>query len=74
MDDADNGMRPNTGLNTWPCQGKPEERKGEPIGQYHCEYCGEMQIAGMPHLPPQFPEYWAKPFPDIYDPASQESR
>jgi hypothetical protein len=28
-----------------------------PIGMYHCEFCGEMQIArSTPPLPPQFPE------------------
>jgi hypothetical protein len=60
---------------TWPCPGKPEELKGQPIGQYHCEYCGEMQIAGMEHLPPQFPEFWAEPFPKIEWPeGSDESQ
>ena len=49
--------------NTWPCPGKPEDLKGQPIGMYHCEFCGEMQIAGVPHLPPQFPSQWEEPFP-----------
>lgn len=48
---------------TWPCPGKPEDLKGQPIGMYHCEYCGEMQIAGLTHLYPQFPEQWQEPFP-----------
>jgi hypothetical protein len=31
------------------CPGKPELLKGQPIGMYHCEYCGAMVIAGLPH-------------------------
>lgn len=50
---------------TWPCPGKPEELKGQPIGMYHCEYCGEMQLAGVSHLPPQFPKQWEEPFPKV---------
>lgn len=23
---------------------------GQPIGQYHCPYCGSMVIAGMAHI------------------------
>ena len=54
---------------TWPCPGKPEDLAGQPIGMYHCEFCGEMQLAGVPHLPPQFPEQWEEPFPKVEDPA-----
>lgn len=54
--------------NVWPCEGKPEELAGAPIGMYHCEVCGEMQLAGAYHLPPQFPEHWAEPFPKYRDP------
>lgn len=50
---------------TWPCPGKPERMLGQPIGMYHCEYCGEMQVAGVPHLPPQFPSRWEEPFPKL---------
>lgn len=35
----------------WPCVEHPEMFLGQPIGQYHCPYCGEMQMAGMLHLP-----------------------
>jgi hypothetical protein len=31
------------------CPGKPELLKGQPIGMYHCEFCGAMVIAGLPH-------------------------
>ena len=31
------------------CPGKPELLVGKPIGMYHCEYCGTMVIAGLPH-------------------------
>ena len=52
----------------WPCPGKPEDLLGQPIGMYHCEHCGEMQIAGMKHLPPQFPSQWTGEFPKIEEP------
>ena len=54
--------------NTWPCLGKPEAFAGQPIGMYHCEFCGEMQIAGMTHLAPQFPSQWEEPFPKVPEP------
>ena len=54
--------------NTWPCPGKPEDLKGQPIGMYHCEFCGEMQLAGVTHLPPQFPSQWEEPFPKVEEP------
>jgi hypothetical protein len=50
---------------TWPCPGKPEDLKGQPIGMYHCEFCGEMQLAGVSHVPPQEPSQWEEPFPKI---------
>ena len=53
---------------TWPCPGKPEDLKGQPIGMYHCEFCGEMQLAGVSHIPPQFPSDWEEPFPKIEEP------
>lgn len=30
------------------CLEKPERLAGQPIGQYHCPYCGNMLIAGTP--------------------------
>lgn len=33
-----------------PCPEKPELLLGKPIGQYHCPGCGEMQLAGLPHM------------------------
>ena len=33
-----------------PCIEKPEDRIGEPIGQYHCPDCGTMLIAGIKHF------------------------
>ncbi len=32
----------------WPW--KPQQLVGVPMGQYHCDYCGGMQIAGVPHI------------------------
>ena len=31
----------------WPWE--PQQLVGVPLGQYHCRYCGEMVIAGLPH-------------------------
>jgi hypothetical protein len=28
----------------------PQQLVGKPIGQYHCEYCGAMVLAGVPHI------------------------
>lgn len=53
---------------TWPCLGRPEDLKNQPIGMYHCEFCGEMQLAGTPHLPPQFPDQWEGPLPKMEEP------
>lgn len=32
-----------------PCNERPEQLKGAPIGQYHCPDCGAMLLAGLPH-------------------------
>lgn len=32
----------------WPWD--PQQRVGQPIGMYHCRYCGAMVIAGLPHV------------------------
>lgn len=32
----------------WPWE--PQQLLGAPLGQYHCNYCGAMVIAGVPHL------------------------
>ena len=45
-------------LNIWPCPERPEELLGQPIGMYHCPYCGEMQVGGVTHLEPQELDYW----------------
>lgn len=31
----------------WPWE--PQQLGGAPLGQYHCRYCGGMQMAGLPH-------------------------
>lgn len=32
----------------WPWE--PQQLAGAPLGQFHCSYCGGMQVAGLPHL------------------------
>ena len=32
------------------CQHDPLTMLGKPIGQYHCPECGQMQVAGVPHI------------------------
>lgn len=31
------------------CPVKPELLKGKPLGMFHCEHCGNIVIAGLPH-------------------------
>ena len=38
------------------CSYDPRELAGKPIGMFHCPDCGEMQLAGYPHLPPDDPD------------------
>ena len=33
------------------CPYDPQIYVNQPIGMFHCPYCGEMQLAGLPHLP-----------------------
>lgn len=32
----------------WPWE--PQQLAGAPLGQYHCDYCGAMVMAGIPHI------------------------
>lgn len=36
-----------------PCPEQPILLSGAPIGMYHCPVCVDMQLASMPHLPPE---------------------
>lgn len=38
-----------------PCPEDPLALLGQPIGMYHCPYCGMMVLAGLPHLSPSAP-------------------
>lgn len=31
------------------CPFEPEHLVGVPLGMFHCEVCGEMVVAGLPH-------------------------
>jgi hypothetical protein len=33
------------------CPFDPTVYANVPMGMFHCEICGEMQLAGVPHLP-----------------------
>lgn len=63
-----------------PCPEDPLELAGQPIGMYHCPYCGMMVMAAMPHLSPSAPaeqdpdyplsdyeEEYGRPWPPGYD-------
>jgi hypothetical protein len=43
-----NPPRTQTG-NVCPWPWEPQQLTGVPLGQYHCGYCGEMVVAGVPH-------------------------
>ena len=37
-------------MSTTSCPGRPDLIGIDvPIGMYHCEYCGNMELAGLPH-------------------------
>ena len=38
-----------------PCPEDPMTLRGQPIGMYHCPYCGVMCVAGLPHPSPSAP-------------------
>jgi hypothetical protein len=40
----------------WPWD--PQQLAGEPLGMYHCPYCGGMVIAGMEHPDYEDPDRW----------------
>lgn len=42
------------------CEYDPRILKGAPIGQFHCPYCSEMQLAGMEHTRPLTAEQEAR--------------
>jgi hypothetical protein len=52
-----------------PCHGQPLLLTGQPIGQYHCEFCGEMQLAATAHLPPDafYEKMTGEPWPAGYE-------
>jgi hypothetical protein len=35
---------------TCPFPFDPPQLAGQPIGQYHCPWCGSMVLAGIPHV------------------------
>ena len=39
-----------------PCPEQSVLLAGQPLGQYHCPYCGMMLLAGIPHLTPGAPK------------------
>lgn len=49
---VDWGVHPRDGRRRRPCDGQPILLAGMPLGQHHCPCCGEMQLAGWAHLPP----------------------
>ncbi len=34
----------------WECPEDPKALVGQPIGMYHCPWCGCMQLAGLAHI------------------------
>lgn len=56
-----------------PCHGQPILLAGAPLGQYHCECCLEMQIAGTPHMAPEddYEAMTGQPWPAGYADAEE---
>jgi hypothetical protein len=38
-------------LKSGKCPREPEHLQGVPLGMFHCEVCGMMVLAGLPHPP-----------------------
>jgi hypothetical protein len=61
-----------------PCPEQPLFLIGAPLGQYHCPVCGEMQLAGIPHLAPDedyeqvIGQPWPAGYEDIESPAGTQ--
>ena len=58
-----------------PCPEDPVKLLGQPIGMYHCPSCGEMQLAGVPHLLPDenYEEVYGMEWPPDYEDATVDS-
>lgn len=52
--DLDPPKNENDEVCPWPWG--PQQLVGVPLGQYHCEYCGAMCVAGMEH--PDYTGFW----------------
>ena len=52
-----------------PCPEDPTLLLGQPIGMYHCPVCGAMQVAGIPHLPPdsEYESLFGREWPPGYE-------
>lgn len=54
------------------CPFEPEHMIGVPLGMFHCEVCGEMVLAGAPHvrrMEEQTPlPGWRAPVPEAQEP------
>jgi hypothetical protein len=52
-----------------PCPEQPLLLTGQPIGQYHCPVCSEMQMASMPHMAPDenYEQLTGQPWPAGYE-------
>lgn len=51
-----------------PCPEQSVLLAGQPLGQYHCPYCGMMLLAGVPHFAPDLYEAeYGQPWPPGYE-------
>jgi hypothetical protein len=48
----------------WPWE--PEQLVGHPLGQYHCQYCGGMVVAGVRHF-----DYRDVDYSEVTEPADE---
>lgn len=53
-----------------PCEEQPLLLTGMPIGQYHCQGCGMMLLAGLPHMDPNAREQRCTCPAGSYDPGA----
>lgn len=55
-----------------PCPEQSVLLAGQPLGMYHCPYCGMMLLAGEPHLSPSplgdhYEDEYGQPWPAGYE-------
>jgi hypothetical protein len=55
------------------CPREHQHLQGVPLGMFHCEVCGLMVLAGVPHLKYKWVGDWETGYADFEDPPNNEA-